>query len=412
MPTMPAGYVFAPGDLICVPVSNSGLPTAQIQSHQQWTPPKPAPPISVKPTKLPTVTLVRQPKQPPPPKAKPSRPLVDFINNFKIDSCDLPYQEMAFSSPPRNVAKPTKVHQSPRPQQVPLQKAVRPSEPATAPVRIPVSPLPPYPSPGALTISMPSLDDTPPTSCDNSPMLRLTSPVHNLPLSLPSLSPTVRNAPSLSPVKSFNCTPVCKESLPLPSLSPLPNHKSAVVNVNNTAPSSPLSLSNPNVDSGFTSPLAMPSPFLSQNCSFTPPHPPPLYPPMPSLLSTCDPLPPMTSSLNPLRLDPSRTSPRPVTPQKPPSPLVLPPVRLPSLQPLGETKQTTLTISKKEVEVKHEGPHLVYEAVASDGFKLTSTSLAELYRIICESVQEARSVHCMPQVPLPSQSYQVRKRFS
>lgn len=54
-----------------------------------------------------------------------------------------------------------------------------------------------------------------------------------------------------------------------------------------------------------------------------------------------------------------------------------------------------------------EGPQLVYDVETNDGFKLSSTSLSEIFNKISESIQEMRTAYRMPAVPMGSTSFEV-----
>lgn len=462
---MPTSYVLAPSDLICVPVT----PPVQQPMAQ---PPQPAlGPVAPVRAQWAPAKAAPKPKpalQPPPPKPKPrSRALVDFINNFKIDCADLQPQEPP--RPPVQQQPPPQQKPQPRPvpqQRLPLQQGpapVKPSDfvrmtrpaqplrptlcylppnraasavrPRAAPPtpRAPPAPVPRPPPPcGALSISMPSLDDSPPTSCDNSPVFRST-PHQAL--------------PALSPVHTFSPPHQLR-----PHPSPPPVHSPSFY------PPSP-----------FLSPRAPPQTTSPLHCvpSFTPPLPPPYVPPYSPLAthpplspktplpSTCDPLPPIGCTVSPLRLDPPRLPPSvtsrsspvtppvpcippvpsvtppvhsptpapssppkppPPTPPKsgppatPPSPLTLQPPRLPpqlALQQANENRKCVKELKITPRRVEPESPQLVYDVVADDGFKFSSTSLADVWQKICESVQEVRAAYRMPELHMASRSFEV-----
>lgn len=346
MMNMPASYVLAPNDLICVPVTQTLAPT---QISAQWAPMKPAPPKPA-PKPSPKAAPKLSPTAQRAPKPKPrTRPLVDFINNFREDAMDME-SEPIYPKIITPSQRPTVCYQPPPvvppPKPTALRRVRAPPPPAPR-----LTPEPPPQQLQLLTISMPSLDSPPLTICDKSPM------------SLPCLSspPVQKKSPLASPV-------VCPAPLPLP----------------------------PVVD----------------------------YPP----LSTCDPLPaigstPMhlmpvparviTPPVSPLLLEPPRLPvvATPALPTAPPLPVVVPlqpvsiPAQLPDNNHVARKLNREFKITPRPLEPK--SPQLVYDVIAEDGVKFSSTSLIEVWKRICESVHEVRTAYRMPHIPVAARSYEV-----
>lgn len=70
-----------------------------------------------------------------------------------------------------------------------------------------------------------------------------------------------------------------------------------------------------------------------------------------------------------------------------------------------------LKLEKKKMSVvrknEEKGPKLIFDVVSDDGFKSSSTSMAELWANICDSVQEMRAVLKIPPLPVSRKGFEV-----
>lgn len=64
-----------------------------------------------------------------------------------------------------------------------------------------------------------------------------------------------------------------------------------------------------------------------------------------------------------------------------------------------------ISFSKKSIEEK--GPKLIFDVISDDGFKNSSSSMAELWANICDSVQEMRAMLKISSLPLTKKDYEI-----